>query len=72
MEISKHGLRPELKLRDLVLMQVVLIFSLNWAGFAAKQGSTQVVLWLIAINSGAWMPQCVARWSGLCRHGWWA
>lgn len=49
METTKHGLRRELKLRDLVLMQVVLIFSLNWTGFAAKQGSTQLALWLIAI-----------------------
>jgi glutamate:GABA antiporter len=28
---------------------VVLIFSLNWIGFAAKQGPTQLALWLIAI-----------------------
>lgn len=49
MQTRDHGLRRELKLRDLVLMQVVLIFSLYWIGFAAKQGSTQLVLWLIAI-----------------------
>jgi glutamate:GABA antiporter len=49
METKDHGLRRELKLRDLVLMQVVLIFSLVWIGFAAKQGSTQLALWLIAI-----------------------
>jgi amino acid transporter len=48
-ETTQHGLRRELKLWDLVLMQVVLIFSLSWSGLAAKQGSTQVVLWLIAI-----------------------
>ena len=44
-----HGLKRELKLRDLVMMQVVLVFSLSWTGFAAKQGSTHVVLWLIAV-----------------------
>ena len=49
MTTTSHGLRRELKLRDLVLMQVVLIFSLGWTGFAAKQGSGQIVLWLIAI-----------------------
>lgn len=49
MEQKDHGLKRELRLRDLVLMQVVLIFSLAWTGFAAKQGSTHVVLWLIAV-----------------------
>jgi glutamate:GABA antiporter len=49
MESHSHGLRRELKLRDLVLMQVVLIFSLNWIGYAAKQGPTQLALWLFAI-----------------------
>ena len=49
METTSHGLRRELKLRDLVMMQVVLIFGLGWTGFAAKQGSSQVLLWLIAI-----------------------
>jgi glutamate:GABA antiporter len=49
MQVANHGLRRELKLRHLVSMQLVLIFSLAWIGFAAKQGSTQVMLWLIAI-----------------------
>lgn len=49
MEISKHGLKRELKLWDLVPMQIVVIVWLGWTGFAAKQGSTQVVLWLLAI-----------------------
>jgi glutamate:GABA antiporter len=49
MENPNHGLKRELKLRDLVLMQVVLIFSLVWIGFTAKQGPTQLALWLIAI-----------------------
>jgi amino acid transporter len=51
METTQHGLRRELKLRDLVLMQVILIVALQWTGFAAKQGSTQIVLWLLAIVS---------------------
>jgi amino acid transporter len=49
MQAGSHGLRRELKLRDLVLMQVLLICSLTWTGFAAKRGSTQIVLWLLAI-----------------------
>jgi len=50
MEIGRHGLKRELKLWDLVPMQVVVIVWLGWTGFAAKQGSTQVVLWLLAIG----------------------
>jgi len=49
MDAGKHGLRRELKLWDLVPMQVVLIVWLGWTGFAAKQGSSQIVLWLMAI-----------------------
>ena len=49
MEIGKHGLRRELKLWDLVPMQIAVIVWLGWTGFAAKQGPTQVVLWLLAI-----------------------
>ncbi len=49
MQAKNHGLRRELKLRDLVPMQIVLIFSLIWSGFAAKQGSSQIALWFIAI-----------------------
>jgi amino acid transporter len=44
-----HGLRRELRLRDLVPMQIVLIVWLGWSGFAAKQGPSQAVLWLFAI-----------------------
>ena len=49
MDSGKHGLRRELKLWDLVPMQVVVIVWLGWTGFAAKQGSSQIVLWLMAI-----------------------
>jgi amino acid transporter len=49
MQPANHGLRRELRLRDLVPMQVVMIVWLGWAGFAAKQGSSQIVLWLFAI-----------------------
>ncbi len=49
METGHHGLKRELKLWDLVAMQVVLIVWLGWTGFAAKQGPSQIVLWLLAI-----------------------
>ena len=49
MEITKHRLNRSLRLRDLVPMQIVLIVWLGWTGFAAKQGRSQIVLWLLAI-----------------------
>src|ERR1700679_2854660 len=49
MQTTNHGLRRELRLRDLVPMQIVLIVWLGWTGFAAKQGPSQLVLWLMAI-----------------------
>jgi glutamate:GABA antiporter len=49
METGKHGLKRELKLWDLVPMQILVIVWLGWTGFAAKQGPTQIVLWLLAI-----------------------
>jgi len=49
MQPTDHGLKRELKLRDLVLMQILVIVGLNLSGFAAKQGRSHVVLWLLAI-----------------------
>jgi amino acid transporter len=49
MEARKRGLSRELKLRDLVLTQVVMIVGLPWLGFAAKQGATQLLVWLLAL-----------------------
>jgi len=42
-------LRKELGLTDLVLTQVLFIIGLPWIGVAAKQGPSQVVLWLLAM-----------------------
>jgi hypothetical protein len=44
MQPSNHRLKRELKVRDLVLMQILVIVSLNLSGYAAKQGRSQVVL----------------------------
>jgi amino acid transporter len=49
MQPQNHGLKRELKLRDLVLMQVLLVLGPNLAAYAAKQGPSQVVLWLLAM-----------------------
>jgi len=49
MKTTSHGLQRQLKLRDLVTMQVVMIIGFSWTGFAAKQGSSQMLLWGIAI-----------------------
>jgi glutamate:GABA antiporter len=49
MPVREHGLKRELRLWDLVPMQVMLILSLTWCGFAAKQGGSQLTLWLLAI-----------------------
>jgi amino acid transporter len=46
---ESHGLKRELKLADLVLMQVLLILGLSWVGSAGVQGSTHVLLWLAGI-----------------------
>jgi amino acid transporter len=49
MQSANHGLKRELKLRDLVLMQILVIVNLNISGYAAKQGRSQVMLWLLAM-----------------------
>lgn len=49
MQTGQHGLKRDLRLRDLVPMQIAIIVYVGWVGFAAKQGSTQVALWGIAI-----------------------
>ena len=33
---SNHGLKKELRLRDLVPMQILLMVGVSWAGIAAK------------------------------------
>ena len=43
------GLKKELGLFDLVLIQVVFVVGTVWVGWAAKLGHSQMVYWLIAI-----------------------
>jgi amino acid transporter len=44
-----HELARELRLPDLVLLQVLLIVGLPWIGYAAKLGGSHVWLWAAAI-----------------------
>ena len=48
-QADKHGLKRELRLTDLVFLQVILIVGLGWVGSAAKEGSTHAMLWLAGI-----------------------
>src|SRR3984893_4682836 len=48
-EARSSGLKKELGLLDLVLIQVVFVVGTVWVGHAAKLGQSQIVFWLIAI-----------------------
>ena len=48
-ELGEHGLKKELRLRDLVPMQVLLVIGVGWAGIAAKQGSGHPVMWMAGV-----------------------
>src|ERR1035437_9977516 len=45
-ERQSASLKRELRLPDLVLLQVLLIVGLPWIGYAAKLGGSHVVLWM--------------------------
>ena len=46
---TEHGLRKELRLRDLVPMQILMVVGVTWAGIAARQGSTHPMIWIAGI-----------------------
>ncbi len=46
---ATHGLRRELRLRDLVPMQIVLVVGVNWSAIAAREGSTHPLIWIFGI-----------------------
>jgi amino acid transporter len=46
---SRHGLRRQLGLRDLVPMQILMVVGITWAGNAAKVGGGHVWYWFAAI-----------------------
>ena len=43
------SLRRELRLTDLVFLQILLIVGLPWTGYAARLGGAHFALWLLAI-----------------------
>ena len=48
-EARSAGLRKELGLTDLVLMQIMYVVGASWVGVAAKLGTSHTVFWLLAI-----------------------
>jgi amino acid transporter len=46
---AQHSLMRELRLGDLILMQVLLILGFSWIGSAAEQGATHAFLWVAGI-----------------------
>src|SRR5438477_11238921 len=48
-ELRSAELKKELRLRDLVLTQILYIVVLSWIGYAAKLGPANIVLWLAAL-----------------------
>src|SRR3954463_9238681 len=49
LEAKSATLRRELGVGDLVLTQILFVVGLPWVGVAAKQGSSHVVFWLLAM-----------------------
>ncbi|MDR3736379.1 MAG: APC family permease [Acidobacteriaceae bacterium] len=55
---ESHVLKKELRLRDLVLMQVVLVVGITWSGIAARQGPNHVWFWILGIVA-IFIPQAM-------------
>jgi len=53
-----HALKKELRLRDLVLMQIVLVVGISWSGIAARQGSSHIWFWILGIFA-IFIPQAM-------------
>ncbi len=45
---GNHGLERQLRLRDLVLAQVLTVVGSSWVGIAAGVGRAQLLVWLVA------------------------
>ena len=64
---SGHQLKKELRLPDLVQMQILLVVGVSWLGIAARQGGVHLVFWIAAIltlflPSAAVVTYCVQIW----------
>jgi len=49
-EPEDHGLKRQLRLRDLVLVQVLTVVGSSWVGIAAGVGRAQLLVWLVAFG----------------------
>jgi amino acid transporter len=47
---DQHGLKRQLRLRDLVLAQVLTVVGSSWVGIAAGVGRAQLLVWLVAFG----------------------
>jgi amino acid transporter len=56
---EEHHLERQLRLRDLVLAQVLTVVGSSWVGLAAGLGRAQTVAWLLAL-AGFYLPMAVA------------
>lgn len=56
---GEHHLQRQLRLRDLVLAQVLTVVGSSWVGLAAGLGRAQTVAWLLAL-AGFYLPMAVA------------
>jgi amino acid transporter len=56
---SGHELRRQMRLRDLVLAQILTVVGSSWVGIAAGVGSAQFLVWLLAF-AGFYTPMAVA------------
>ncbi len=64
---ADHALKKELRLRDLVQMQILLVVGVTWIGIAARQGGVHLIFWLAAIAtlflpSAAVVTYCAQIW----------
>jgi amino acid transporter len=55
---ESHVLKKELRLRDLVLMQIVLVVGITWSGIAARQGPSHVWFWILGVLA-IFIPQAM-------------
>jgi len=53
-----HALKKELRLRDLVLMQILLVIGISWSGIAARQGPSHIWFWILGILA-IFIPQAM-------------
>jgi glutamate:GABA antiporter len=56
---SGHQLKRQLRLRDLVFAQILMVVGSSWVGIAAGVGSAQFLVWLLAFTA-FYTPMAVA------------